>query len=165
METLFKVDLSTIKEQTGGVLELTEQLNLPPQGRVDFPEPVTLYVQVNRIKQGYYVTGKMQGRYKVPCDRCLEMTWEPLTAEFTENFYDRRSREREESDKIAGTEELDLTATLFEAITFAIPMKHLCRTDCRGLCPLCGKNRNSSNCSCSEQEIDPRLAVLAKWKK
>ena len=37
METLLKVDLSTIKEQTGGVLELTEELHLPAQGRVEFP--------------------------------------------------------------------------------------------------------------------------------
>ncbi|NLY89253.1 MAG: DUF177 domain-containing protein [Firmicutes bacterium] len=165
METLLKVDLSTIKEQTGGVLELTEKLHLPSQGGVDFPEPVTVNVQVNRTNQGYYVSGKIQGRYKVPCDRCLETIWEPLTAEFAENFYDRRGREREETDKIAGPEGLDLTPTLLEAITFGLPMKHLCRADCRGLCSVCGKNLNLSSCSCSEQEIDPRLAVLAKWKK
>ena len=100
METLLKVDLSTIKEQTGGVLELTEELHLPAQGRVEFPEPVTVAVQVTRTNQGYYVTGKIHGRYQVPCDRCLEMIWKPLTAEFSETFYDRRSRDREENDKI-----------------------------------------------------------------
>jgi len=165
METLLRVDLSTIKEQTGGVLELSEKLHLPSQGRVDFPEPVTVHVQVNRTNQGYYVSGKIHGRYQVPCDRCLEMIWEPLAAEFAENFYDRRSREREENDKIAGPEGIDLTPTLLEAITFTLPMKYLCRTDCRGLCSVCGKNRNLSGCSCSEQKNDPRLAVLAKWKK
>ena len=48
METLLKVDLSTIKEQTGGVLNLTEELHLPAQETVEFPEPVTVHVQVNR---------------------------------------------------------------------------------------------------------------------
>jgi|SRR5690606_10283282 uncharacterized protein len=165
METLLKVDLSSIREQTGGVLELTEELHLPAQGRVEFPEPVTVAVQVTRTNQGYYVTGKIHGRYQVPCDRCLEMIWKPLTAEFSETFYDRRSRDREENDKIAGPEGIDLTQTLMEAVTFSLPMKHLCREDCRGLCSTCGKNRNTGDCSCSEQEIDPRLAVLAKWKK
>jgi uncharacterized protein len=165
METLLKVDLSTIKEQTGGVLNLTEELHLPAQETVEFPEPVTVHVQVNRTNQGYYVTGKIQGRYRVPCDRCLELIWEPLDVEFTENFYDQRSREREENGRIAGAEGLDLTETLLEAVTFALPMKHLCQTGCQGLCSVCGKNRNLSNCSCSEEEIDPRLAALAKWKK
>src|SRR5690554_4240001 len=116
METLLKVDLGTIKEQTGGVLELTEEIHFPAQDRVEFPEPVTVDVQVNRTNQGYYVTGKIQGRYQVPCDRCLEMIWKPLTVEFTENFYDQGSREREENDRIAGPEGLDLTETLLEAV-------------------------------------------------
>jgi len=167
METLLKIDLTTIKEQAGGVLELTEELHFPSQGRVEFPEPVTVSVQVNRTNKGYFVAGKIEGRYQVPCDRCLEPIWKPLSAEFTENFYDRGSREREEEEdgRIAGPEGLDLMLTLLEAVTFSLPMKHLCREDCRGLCPVCGQNRNLSDCSCSEQKIDPRLAILAKWKK
>lgn len=43
------------------------------------------------------------------------------------------------------------------------PAKFLCSEDCKGLCPKCGKNLNESPCSCDKRDIDPRLAVLAKY--
>ena len=47
-------------------------------------------------------------------------------------------------------------------LLLALPTKHLCREDCRGLCPHCGKNLNEGLCGCREDKVDPRLAVLAQ---
>ena len=47
-------------------------------------------------------------------------------------------------------------------LLLALPTKHLCREDCRGLCPRCGKNLNEGLCGCREDKVDPRLAVLAQ---
>ena len=44
-------------------------------------------------------------------------------------------------------------------LLLALPTKHLCREDCRGLCPHCGKNLNEGECGC-RPDVDPRLAVL-----
>ena len=51
-----------------------------------------------------------------------------------------------------------------ESILAALPMKILCRDDCRGLCLKCGQNLNRGQCDCDTTEIDPRLAILAKLK-
>jgi uncharacterized protein len=44
----------------------------------------------------------------------------------------------------------------------ALPMKPLCKDDCKGLCPLCGANWNRDTCTCKAEWVDPRLAVLKK---
>jgi uncharacterized protein len=44
-----------------------------------------------------------------------------------------------------------------------MPVRFLCREDCKGLCPKCGHNLNESRCSCDTKEIDPRLSVLSKY--
>lgn len=57
-------------------------------------------------------------------------------------------------------DELNLGALVETETTLAVPMKPLCRDDCRGLCPGCGSNRNVSACACPTRTPDPRLAVL-----
>lgn len=166
MKTLLKVDITPVKKQIGGIFEITEDICLPSSEKVDFPQPVTVHAQITRTNEGYYVTGNIQGGYKTQCDRCLETIEGSLKAKFSENFlFRRRGPEKESDEKTAGTEEIDLTETLLETVTFALPMKYLCSSDCRGLCPVCGNNRNRHNCRCREEEIDPRLARLAEWKK
>lgn len=55
---------------------------------------------------------------------------------------------------------LDLDAALLEQLEMEFPMRFLCRDDCQGLCPKCGKNRNDGPCGCPTKEVDPRLAPL-----
>jgi uncharacterized protein len=57
-------------------------------------------------------------------------------------------------------DQLDLGHVVETETTLALPMKALCRTDCRGLCPVCGANRNVVSCSCPTRLPDPRLAAL-----
>jgi uncharacterized protein len=57
-------------------------------------------------------------------------------------------------------DELDLASLVATETTLALPMKPLCRPDCRGLCPVCGGNRNAHPCDCRERRPDPRLAPL-----
>jgi uncharacterized protein len=57
-------------------------------------------------------------------------------------------------------DQLDLNRVVETETTLALPMKPLCREDCRGLCPACGGNRNLVPCACAERAPDPRLAAL-----
>jgi uncharacterized protein len=59
--------------------------------------------------------------------------------------------------------QLDLTALLETETTLALPMKPLCREGCRGLCPVCGGNRNITACACETRAPDPRWAALKDW--
>ncbi|MBQ6676447.1 MAG: DUF177 domain-containing protein [Clostridia bacterium] len=107
-------------------------------------------------------------KYGALCDRCLE----PFDAEMTFGF-DRQivasqkrgdAREDEEEEPLAVEEgKIDLTEPLSEAIALEAPTVHLCREDCPGLCPTCGKKRDDPTCKCSEKkEIDPRFEILKK---
>jgi uncharacterized protein len=57
-------------------------------------------------------------------------------------------------------DEVNLSSLVESETALALPMKPLCREDCRGLCPVCGGNRNLVTCACPEPAPDPRLAVL-----
>ncbi|HYN22371.1 MAG TPA: DUF177 domain-containing protein, partial [Thermoanaerobaculia bacterium] len=61
-------------------------------------------------------------------------------------------------------EVLDSAPILLEQLQLNVPMKPLCRPDCRGLCPLCGADLNAGMCSCEERSEDPRWAGLAALK-
>jgi uncharacterized protein len=60
---------------------------------------------------------------------------------------------------------LAIADVLREQILLALPMKVLCRVDCKGLCPVCGMNLNSGTCTCSREEFSPHMDVLLEFKK
>jgi uncharacterized protein len=55
-----------------------------------------------------------------------------------------------------------LEDVLREQVLLAVPLKVVCREDCKGLCPLCGKNRNEDQCACEQQLDDPRWSALSE---
>lgn len=61
-------------------------------------------------------------------------------------------------------ETIDLGEVVREQLYLALPMKPLCQEDCKGLCPVCGVNRNRETCACQQEWVDPRMAALAEWK-
>jgi uncharacterized protein len=61
-------------------------------------------------------------------------------------------------------ETIDLGEVVREQLYLALPMKPLCQQDCKGLCPVCGANRNRETCACQNEWVDPRMAALAEWK-
>jgi uncharacterized protein len=61
-------------------------------------------------------------------------------------------------------DEIDLDQLMKEQFQLSLPMKPLCSDDCKGLCPVCGKNLNRDTCTCSRTWEDPRLAALKALK-
>ncbi|MDF2674142.1 MAG: hypothetical protein K0R09_2410, partial [Clostridiales bacterium] len=55
---------------------------------------------------------------------------------------------------------IDLKDMVMDNIILSMPIKFLCSPECRGLCPVCGKNLNKYQCNCNKNNVDPRLAVL-----
>ena len=60
---------------------------------------------------------------------------------------------------------LDITEPVRESLLLAVPLQALCREDCRGLCPVCGADRNEGDCGCDTTSVDPRLAALKQFIK
>ncbi|KUL03338.1 MAG: Uncharacterized protein XE12_0521 [Synergistales bacterium 54_9] len=85
---------------------------------------------------------------------------------FYVSSFDESEKEAAESDEHTvltskNTTSIDIADQVWETLVMALPEKVLCREDCKGICPVCGSNRNYENCSCGESGRDPRLDVLA----
>jgi uncharacterized protein len=124
-------------------------------------------LHVSRDGQDVLVVGELAASVPLTCSRCLEEF--PTTVQ---QAVDVRyvPRPAASTDVQLASDDLDLDfyendevnlAELVETeTTLALPMKPLCRDDCRGLCPVCGGNRNLTPCACQTRPADPRLAVL-----
>jgi len=99
---------------------------------------------------------------KKSCDRCGSLTEKELTVNINRVAVNQLEGEEDYEILLIPDEKLDLFELCFGEILLALPMKHLCSEDCKGICPSCGKNLNNGSCGCVTKSIDPRLEVLAK---
>lgn len=94
------------------------------------------------------------------CDRCLAPFEKPVEFSFEYTLVrELQDTEQDEYILIEG-DFLDLGELCESDIVLNLPLKFLCRDDCKGLCPICGVNLNQTDCDCLKQQIDPRLAAL-----
>ncbi len=118
-------------------------------------------------------TGRVRATLECACSRCLEPYTIPVDSSFDALFLPAAANtgaaEAEIGDDDLGVafytdDAIDLGEVVREQFYLALPMKPLCRDDCRGLCPICGINRNREVCSCESTWVDPRLEPLRKLK-
>lgn len=105
-------------------------------------------------------------KYKTTCSRCLKEIEEPVesqvdflvteTAEEAQ-FYEENS---EEEVLVWEARESFLRELVMSVVVTSIPMQALCKEDCKGLCPTCGKDLNTGDCDCETSDIDPRFSAL-----
>jgi len=100
--------------------------------------------------------------YEAPCDRCGTEVANEFS--FDTSYILATTKQSEENDEIilVTDTEFNLDELCRSDVLLHIPMKHLCREDCLGLCVNCGKNLNEGDCGCNKKQIDPRLEALAK---
>jgi len=72
----------------------------------------------------------------------------------------REIAELDDDIHLVQEEIVELDPYLREAFAVSLPMAAICREDCKGLCPVCGKDRNTETCGCESEAVDPRLAPL-----
>jgi uncharacterized protein len=129
-----------------------------------FEAPPRAELRLSAATEGrLHLTGYLASRLRLECRRCLEgMTW-PLEVDL-DLWFDASLEPWDEADGVfgfdAGEATLDIARPLREEVLLALPEYPVCREDCRGLCPTCGRNLNENECDCTVEEIDPRWAVL-----
>jgi len=133
--------------------------------------PIELSTDVRKDGQKFRLVGTLSTAVEMPCSRCLDPLTIPVQTAFDLMFLpqadaaERDELEHKIDDDDVGVsfysdDTIDLGQLVREQIYLTLPMKPLCRPDCRGLCPICGNNRNLAPCQCKEDWVDPRLDVL-----
>ena len=107
------------------------------------------------------VSGKLMAA--IPCDRCLREVEYPFLLQIAREVVapDRASSEElEEQSAFMEGYSLDTDRLIENEIMTSWPMKVLCDPDCKGLCPVCGKDFNTGACGCDTFVPDPRMAAI-----
>ncbi len=105
----------------------------------------------------------VEGRFTVPCARCMKLTEQAFKVQVNETLAkeDADLQNRDEVIPFTGTS-IDVLDVVRPGILLALASKYVCRPDCKGLCMHCGADLNEAPCNCKDDDIDPRLAGLAK---
>ena len=120
-----------------------------------------------------HIRGSLRGELELACARCLEPMRLLLAVPVDLYYRPMASIAREEEIAISEAETeigfyegrgLELADLVREQVLVALPISSVCREDCRGLCPICGGNRNGNPCSCRETFTDPRWDALKDFR-
>lgn len=122
-------------------------------------EAVTVDLLLERVPEGIVVRGAVRAHWTASCSRCLRPIGGELECEVQELF---------EPTPLEGEtyplehDAVELAYPIRDAVLLELPVAPLCRPDCAGLCPVCGRDRNDDPCSCDQRTPDPRWAALSQ---
>ncbi|HCE46890.1 MAG TPA: hypothetical protein DET40_25360 [Lentisphaeria bacterium] len=127
---------------------------------VKLPETVDYDLTATQVNGGVLVSGRLEMDLECQCARCLKKYEYNVKCEEVCHFYET-----------GANSEIDLTPELREDILITFPQNFICSSDCKGLCPVCGENKNVKSCRCGDfkeenscwNELD-KLALSSKKK-
>ncbi len=159
-----------LHEATGATRDLRlrdHYLSLGPD--VELAGPLNGTLRLQRTNRGIFVRGSVSAPLRRTCARCLEPFVEDVEVLVAEEFLPTLDpitgaplEMTEEASRIDEHHEIDLAPVLRDELSLTEPMHPLCRPDCPGLCSVCGESRSSGRHDHETDEVDPRLAGLAR---
>jgi uncharacterized protein len=142
---------------------------LRDEERLRLIEPADVAGQIRSSGRRAKVNGRLTSRVQVECDRCLKPVELPVDSQFDleyvtpEDYQAQQAVELTEDDldlSVFDGEAIDIDDLVSEELLLAVPAQVLCKDDCKGICPVCGQDRNEVNCGCETATVDPRWAGL-----
>ncbi|MFA4922510.1 MAG: DUF177 domain-containing protein [Candidatus Neomarinimicrobiota bacterium] len=132
----------------------------------ELESPVTVTLKIDKGASEIKIDGVVKTTVKLVCDRCLTSFSRAINGTFSviASFTHPELKVDDENMILIPPKanEINLNEHVHDTILLAIPMKILCREDCRGLCPTCGVNLNQTDCQCDIAEPDARWEPLKK---
>ena len=125
--------------------------------------PITLEIK-NQGDRVFGLKGEGDVVLQMPCGRCLEPVEVPIHVEIDDEIdmkqtEEERAKALNEQFYVSGYN-LDVDRLVGNELTLNLPMKVLCREDCKGICNRCGTNLNYGTCDCDTRSLDPRMSVI-----
>jgi len=136
-------------------------------------KPTTVSGLATRVGDTVTLGLKVQTSIEIQCGRCLEPLIIPVNSEFKYTLTPAPETIEEHEIELSVDEvnlgyyqedEIDLEPIVLEQIVLQIPIKPLCREECKGLCPRCGADLNVESCDCRADSGDLRFSVLKNFK-
>lgn len=165
-----QLDLTRYRQPLTHVVKTFRPGDLGGEGEAyQVVEPVELEFDLHKDKDRFRIEGGVRTVLELPCSRCLEPYRLPVDASLDLRYLPVSERSSGDDAEVAEEDvdvsfyqddQIDLSELVREQCYLALPMKPLCREECRGLCPQCGVNRNTGTCDCEPGWEDPRLAPL-----
>jgi uncharacterized protein len=162
-------DLRTLRIRSGDQARERVEIELEPLvlgGQTYEPttNPVPAELTVTRASSGTVLELALDLSLEGPCFRCLQDAGLPLSLGLRE-YQALKPEGDEEQTEYLDDDRLDLSAWAHDAIALALPDKILCRDDCAGLCPVCGKDLNVEPHEHTEERLDPRWEKLSQLRE
>ena len=162
-------------EELGGRFSRVYEINelTLDDGEVRLIDPAKVCGRIIREGNEVELSGELTAIIEIPCGRCLQPARLPIHSEFAERFVPTVSWRGEEQHELHEAdlnlavfdgEAIDLDDLVREEILLALPGHVLCSEDCKGLCSICGINRNVSSCKCESKVIDSRWNKLKELR-
>lgn len=133
-----------------------------------FVENLTLDCKLDKASHQIVLSCKLSVNAELSCDRCNSIYISNLGTEFklVYIFEPIKLTDDDFNTKIISpsTEKIDITPEVLDYVRLSIPMKNLCKEDCKGLCLSCGANLNEVNCQCSKDNLNPLWDPLIRIK-
>ena len=163
-------NLRTIKLRSGEEYRDEIELELEPfelggQRYLPVPEKVPAELSISRASTGSVFELRFGIRLHGPCYRCLDDAALDLPISAREYQATNPGDAEELTTQYVTDDRLDLAGWARDAAALALPDKILCRPDCAGLCPECGKDLNAEPHTHEVQHGDPRWAALEALKE
>jgi len=157
-----KVNIQKLSE---GIHEVSEELSAEDLGlsqSIKTSENLELNAFVDKFEDSFRIKLNIKAKLIEQCDKCLE-EFSIEIDESGEQIYQVGEGDYTDDDIEVlpdNTREIDLSKLINEVFLINRPIQKICREDCRGLCPDCGKSLNQTTCNCKSERIDPRLEKL-----
>ena len=161
-----QLDLRNIFNEEGSAFVVEDDVDLSSVrmwGKHPFSQPI--HVKAEAVNRAGVVTLTLSASFvlALTCDRCLAAFQRQFSPCFQHTVV-RRLYGEDAGTFVVAEDGLVDGGELFSAdLQLELPSKILCREDCKGLCPICGCDRNVTPCQCRQEEGDPRLAALDKF--
>ena len=160
------IDVSSILKVSGGKIDINCEIDLSSaefMGTVyKFTSPVTVKGSIANNGKSLFLRAECNGKMQTQCARCLkdieETFYFPLEEQLIQN--DDADINEDEDVIVFDGYSFELDEIVSSNFLMNINGSYLCKEDCMGLCPSCGKNLNEGDCSCENIDIDPRWSTL-----
>lgn len=163
-----ELNLSEIIKNDGSEQDFRGQIDIEPVKymglTVSFDGGVEVCGSVKNIDGVMELTADVSGKLQSNCARCMKPVEEAFCVKMEETLAQEGTQAAENEDVIVFSGySVPLDEIVLNSILISMPVRYLCREDCKGLCPTCGKDLNEGDCGCKREEIDPRLEVLSRF--